>query len=157
MAVGPSEGKTKGVWETIATPARIAIVTKPLTNMNSAQIDRPGKRCCKRLKRRRDTRPCARGGSNTANGRRCSDLLLGMVFTVTARFKIKRNGASRCRILFETRNFSGCFYHRRSVTAGFFAPGELESVWSTAVISLDSLTGSATRTAFSTARRSITS
>jgi hypothetical protein len=39
-AVGPSDGKTNGVREIIATAARSAIVTKPLRNMNSAQIGR---------------------------------------------------------------------------------------------------------------------
>ena len=39
-AVGPSEGKTNGVRDTIATPARSAMVTKPLRNMKSAQIGR---------------------------------------------------------------------------------------------------------------------
>jgi hypothetical protein len=39
-AVGPSEGNTNGVRETIATAARIAIVTKPFRNMNRAQMGR---------------------------------------------------------------------------------------------------------------------
>src|SRR5207244_12706583 len=43
-AVGPSEGKTKGVWETIATPARIAMLRNPLINTNRAGPKRAGKR-----------------------------------------------------------------------------------------------------------------
>jgi hypothetical protein len=39
-AVGPSEGKTNGVRDIIATPAKRAMVTKPLINMKSAQIGR---------------------------------------------------------------------------------------------------------------------
>jgi hypothetical protein len=39
-AVGPSDGKTKGVWEIIATPASRVMVMKPLRNMKSAQMGR---------------------------------------------------------------------------------------------------------------------
>ena len=39
-AVGPSDGKTNGVRDTIATAARSAIVMKPFRNMNKAQIGR---------------------------------------------------------------------------------------------------------------------
>jgi hypothetical protein len=39
-AVGPSEGNTNGVRDTIATAASSAMVTKPFRNMNSAQMGR---------------------------------------------------------------------------------------------------------------------
>jgi hypothetical protein len=41
-AVGPREGKTKGVFDTIATPPRIAIVMKPLIKTKSARTGLSG-------------------------------------------------------------------------------------------------------------------
>src|SRR5262245_23164809 len=66
-AVGPSEGKMKGVRDTIATPARSAMVSAPLMNMNTAHIRRSGKRLKRPTSRKRAASPRMTSGSS-----RCS-------------------------------------------------------------------------------------
>jgi hypothetical protein len=67
-AVGPSDGKTNGVRVNMATPARIAMVRKPLMNMNAAQTGRSGKRSRRRDNCSRSTSPRVTRGSRTSSG-----------------------------------------------------------------------------------------
>lgn len=66
--------------ETMATPARIAIVMNPFTNINTAEMNRPGKRIWRRVKRSRARRPGATVGSSSASGRWRRRRLSGMNF-----------------------------------------------------------------------------
>lgn len=53
IAVGPREGNTNGVCETIATAANIAIDKKPMVRTNTAHTKRWGKRLSKWMRRER--------------------------------------------------------------------------------------------------------
>src|SRR6516165_1069456 len=63
-AVGPTEGNTKGVWETSARPARMATDRKPLTNTKEAHTTRGGSLPSQRERRSRSANRCATSPSN---------------------------------------------------------------------------------------------
>src|SRR5215471_2142285 len=63
-AVGPTEGNTKGVWETSAKPARTATDRKPLTNTKDAHTRRGGSLPSQRERRSRSISRCATSPSN---------------------------------------------------------------------------------------------
>jgi len=84
-AVGPKDGKTKGVREIIATTASKAIVMKPLINMKRAQTGRS--ECCETrcVSRSRVTRLRVTSGSwRTRGGRRRRSLTTSIQYRTCA-------------------------------------------------------------------------
>src|SRR5215471_11015095 len=68
-AVGPSDGKTNGVRESIATSAMSPIEVKPLMNMNNAHTGRSGNRRRSAVRRKRAARPRTTSGSSKCRSR----------------------------------------------------------------------------------------
>src|SRR5689334_17315851 len=73
-AVGPSEGKTKGVPVASATSESRPMVTKPFTNMKTAHTFRSSKRCRSHVTRSRCAMPRITSGSNSVGFSRSSGI-----------------------------------------------------------------------------------